>query len=252
MLKHQPKTLAKVLDYIARRCPGEYGLFWDPDGAMPWKEFYWTLQEDPSLRFVRESTIRELALLGIELPWKLDGNMLRLCPEVASPSYPPASEVPERLYFGLRPKNLVRTQENGLASSSRRFIALCADRELALRIAKRREQSPILIEILAREASGSGLPFLVAGPQLYLVESVPVKFILFPKIRQNFAERLAGGVRKPVDMPSPPLAPGSFIVEPRHFEAQDPGQISNRNVKKNASPKGWKKERRTERHKRDV
>ena len=157
MLKHQPKTLAKILDYIARRSPGEHGLFWDTDGAMPWKEFYWALQEDPSLRFVRESTIRELALLGIELPWKLDGNMLRLCPEVARPSYPPASDVPERLYFGLRPKNMVRTQEIGLNSSRRRFIAVCADRDLALRIAKRREQSPILIEILAREASGKGV-----------------------------------------------------------------------------------------------
>src|SRR5208337_4911171 len=100
MLKHQPKTLAKILDYIARRSPGEHGLFWDPDGGMPWKEFYWVLQEDPSLRFVRESTIRELALLGIELPFALDGKLLRLRPEVACPRYPSASEVPERLYFG--------------------------------------------------------------------------------------------------------------------------------------------------------
>ena len=140
--------------------------------------------------------------------------------------------MPERLYFGLRPKNLVQTQEIGLNSSSRRFIALCADRELALRIARRREQSPILIEILAREASGRGLSFLVAGPHLYLVESVPVEFILFPKFRQDFAERLAGGVRKPVDKPSPPLAPGSFIVEPHHFEAQYRGQDSQQECKK--------------------
>ena len=252
MLKHQPKTLAKILDYIARRSPGEHGLFWDTDGAMPWKEFYWVLQEDPSLRFVRESTIRELALLGIELPWKLDGNMLRLCPEVASPSYPPASDVPERLYFGLRPKNMVRTQEVGLNSSRRRFIAVCADRDLALRIAKRREQSPILIEIQAREASGKGVRFLVAGPDLYLVESVPVEFIFFPKLRQDVAERLAGGARKPGDKPSPAPAPGSFIVEPHHFEAQYRARTPKGNVKKKDSAKGWKKERRTERHKRDM
>ncbi len=252
MLKHQPKTLAKVLDYIARHCPGEYGLFWDTDGAMPWKEFYWALQEDPSLRFVRESTIRELALVGIELPWKLDGNMLRLSPKVEKPCYPPASDVPERLYFGLRPKHIVQAQQFGLIGSSSRVIALSSDRDLALRIARRREKSPVLIEILAREASGRGLRFLVAGPQLYLVESVPVEFILFPKFRQVFAERPAGGVRKPGDKPSPPLAPGSFIVEPHHFEARDRSSILNRNVKKKDSAKGWKKERRTERHKRDM
>ncbi len=252
MLKHQQKTLAKILDYIARRSPGEHGLFWDPGGTMPWKEFYWALQEDPSLRFVRESTIRELAFLEIELPFALEGNLLRLYPEAAGPGYALASDVPERLYFGLRPKNLVQTQENGLTSSTRRFIAVCSERELALRIARRREQSPVLIEILAREASVSGLRFLVGGPHLYLVESVPVEFILFPKFRQDFTERLAGRVRKPQDKPSSTAAPGSFIVEPHHLEAQYSGKIPNRNGKKNDSPKRWKKERRTERHKRDV
>jgi hypothetical protein len=160
--------------------------------------------------------------------------------------------VPERLYFGLRPKNLVLTQKNGLITSSRRFIAVCAHRDLALRIAKRREQSPILIEILAREASGKGLRFLVAGPDLYLVESVPVEFILFPKLRQDVAERLAAGARKPGDKPSPTPAPGTFIVEPHHFEAQYRAKIPKGNVKKSDSAKGWKKERRTERHKRDM
>ena len=251
MLKHQPKTLAKVLDYIARRCPGEHGLFWDTDGAMPWKEFYWALQEDPSLRFVRESTIRELALLGIKLPFALDGNLLRLCPEVERPCYPPASEVPERLYFGLRPKNLVQTQRDGLKSAGRRFIAVCADRELALRIARRREQSPVLIEIRAREASGSGVSFLVASPHLYLVESIPAEFIIFPKIRHDFAEKLAGGVRKPEDQPSRPIAPGSFIVQTHHLQAPGAGPITEKGAKKDAKS-GWKKERRKERHKRDM
>jgi hypothetical protein len=53
-------------------------------------------------------------------------------------------------------------------------------------------------------------------------------------------------------MPSPTAAPGSFIVEPHHLEAQYRGKIANSNVKKNDSAKGWKKERRTERHKRDM
>ncbi len=64
-----PRTLARTLSTIAVHCPWEHGLFWDPDGSMPWKEFYWALQEDHSLRFVRESHIRELAYLGLEVPF---------------------------------------------------------------------------------------------------------------------------------------------------------------------------------------
>ncbi len=183
---------------------------------MPWKEFYWALQQDVSLRFVRESTIRELTLLGMELPFALDGNLLRLRPEFGPPVYPVASEVPARLYFGLKPKNLVHTQNIGLKSARRRFVTLCAERELALRIAVRTEEDPILIEILARGAHESGLSFLVAGQDFYLVESVPVEFILFPKLRQDPADRLAASLKKKVQ-PSPAIAPGSFIVQSHHL-----------------------------------
>jgi putative RNA 2'-phosphotransferase len=251
MLKHQPKTLAKTLDYITWRSPGEYGLFWDPEGTMPWKDFYWALQEDVSLRFVRQSTIRELTLLGIELPFALDGTLLRLRPEFALPGYPPASDVPARLYFGLKPKNLVYTQNIGLTSTRRRFVPVCGNRELALRIARRDEKTPLPIEILAREACLTGLSFLAAGPHLYLVESVPAQFILFPKVRQDLAERLAGPARKPEVQPSPHTAPGSFIVQSRHLEAPVAGKPTKKGAKKD--PKGgWKKEGRKERHKRDM
>ncbi len=250
MLKHQPKILAKTLDYIARRSPGEYGLFWDPDGTMPWKEFYWALQEDPSLRFVREPTIRELGLLGIPLPFVLDGSRLRLVSEANRPEYPAASEVSRRLYFGLRSKNMVYAQENGLKSSSRPFVALSADRELALRIAKRRDPEPILIEIQALEASWNGISFLIAGPQLYLTESVPAEFILFPKVRD--AERVTQRVRKPEAKPSHAVSPGSFTVQPHHVQAVGPsGEFARKGGKKDKGGE-WKKQSRKERHKRDM
>jgi putative RNA 2'-phosphotransferase len=160
------------------------------------------------------------------------------------PDYPSASEVPRRLYFGLRPKNMVYTQQNGLRSSSRPFIALCADRELALRIAKRREQAPILIEILAGEASENGISFLVAGPHLYLAQSVPVEFILFPKIRHGLAEGPEERVPKRKDKPAPAPSPGSFTVQPHHLQAGKDATNKPRG--------GWKKVGRKDRHKRDI
>lgn len=251
MLKHQPGTLAKTLDFIGRHSPGEYGLFWDPDGTMPWKEFYWALQEDSSLRFVREATIRELTLLGVELPFLLDGSLLRLRPEAGPAVYLPAPDVPKRLYFGLRPKHLASARENGLRPTRRRFVPLCEEKELALRIAKRTEQSPLLIEILAEEAGRSGLSVLAAGPHLYLVESVPAKFIIFPKIRQDLAEKLAQPALKPKSSPSPPVAPGSFIVQPHHLGI--PGAVKPGAKGSNKEAKGgWKRTGRKERHKRDV
>lgn len=251
MLKHQHKTLAKTLDYVGRHSPGEFGLFWDPDGTMPWKEFYWALQEDPSLRFVRESSLRELSLLGIDVPFVLDGNLLRISDELMRPKYRIAADLPGRLYFGIRSKSLVHIQKFGLLPSGRSFVPLSSDRELALRIAKRRDPDPLLLEVLTDRATESGISFLVAGPELYLAEAVPAEFLLFPKIRQDLGEKLiAERAPKPKPKPSPP-SPGSFIVEPHHFgpaaSAKAGGGKGGKKEKR-----GWKKEARKERRKRDI
>ena len=245
MLKHQPKTLAKTLDYIARRSPGEYGLFWDPDGTMPWKDFYWALQQDDSLRFVRESTIKEITLLGIELPFVFEGNLLRLRPEFGPPVYEPAVEMPGRLYFGLKPKNLIHTRKFGLKNARRPFVPLSSRRETALRIAGRTEEGPLLIEILALEASEAGLSFFAAGGDLYLIDSVPVEYILFPNIRRDLAERLAAApaAKQKVSTPS---TPGSFIVDPQYFEApgsgRPAGKRGRRTTRQDGKRTGGKKE----------
>ncbi|MGC9194615.1 MAG: RNA 2'-phosphotransferase [Syntrophobacteraceae bacterium] len=250
MLKDKPGTLAKTLDFIGRHSPAEFGLFWDPDATMPWKEFYWALQEDSSLRFVRESTIRELTLVGVELPFILDANLLRLRPEVGWHGYPVATEVPRRLYFGLKPRQLASAMEQGIRAARRSYVALCQDRELAVRIAKRTEQSPIVVEILAEEALRSGLRFFFAGLQLYLVESVATKFINFPTLRREKAEKLAAPVKK--SKPAPPPCPaGSFIVEAHHLVLGGSSKAGSKGSNRE-SKGGWKRSGRTERHKRDV
>ncbi len=250
MLKHQHKTLAKTLDYVGRHSPGEFGLFWDPDGTMPWKEFYWALQEDPSLRFVRESSIRELSLLGIEVPFVLDGSLLRISDELVRPNYQIAANPPGRLYFGIKSKNLVHIQKFGLQPSGRTFVPLSSDRGLALRIAKRREPDPLLVEVLTDRATESGISFLLVGPELYLAEAVPAEFLLFPKIRQDLAEKLiAERAPKPRAKPSSPPSPGSFIVEPHHF---DPAAAAKAGKGGKKDKGGWKKDARKERRKRDI
>ncbi len=254
--QYHPKTLAKTLTYIAYHAPAEYGLFWDPDGTMPWKELYWALQEDPSLRFVREAIIRELSYLGLELPFIVAGSLLRRREGLELPSYPLADHVPERLYFACRRKNYHFLSDHGIVRSQRSFVPVSADKELALRLGKRRDSDPLLIEIRAAKASSEGQLVRWAGGELYLVESIPASYLIFPLLR---AERhSASTARKKVEAkpsrPDLPASAGSFFVDAQQLQTHSPGRngIDKAGKQKSGKKRDWKREAKKERHKRSL
>jgi putative RNA 2'-phosphotransferase len=254
--QYNPKTLAKTISYIAYHAPAEYGLFWDPDGTMPWKEFYWALQEDHSLRFVRESNIRELIYLGLELPFVLEGNLLCLRKGLNQPLYPAAEKVPERLYFACRRKQYAIVLEHGILRSNRSYVSVASNRELALRVGKRRDPSPFLIEVLAARASSEGETVRWAGAELYLVESVPVRNLIFPLLREERRASLRS--RKKVETktsrPDHPTSAGSFFVGARQFQSDSSVKDGvNKTGKQKGGKKGdWKRNAKKERHKRSL
>jgi putative RNA 2'-phosphotransferase len=255
-IRNMPKTLAKTLAYILYHSSGEYGLFWNPDGTMPWKELYWALQEDPSLRFVRESKLREIAYLGIELPASLEGNILRLRPDVSIPVYPAAEQVPERLYHGCSRRHYPVARRHGLAASSRPFVALASDKELALRIGRRLDPQPVLIEVSAKKASMDGILFRIAGPELYLVEFLPVESLICPPLRVEDAPESSSSKKRterPASKPDTIITPGSFIMHPDHLRdsSHAKGAVA-KGKEKGKKGEDWKRQSRKERHKRSI
>jgi putative RNA 2'-phosphotransferase len=254
--QYNPKTLAKTISYIAYHAPAEYGLFWDPDGTMPWKELYWALQEDPSLRFVRESSIRELIYLGLELPFVLEENLLRLRAGLEQPFYPLVDNVPEKLYFACRRKQYTTLLEHGIVRSNRSYVPVASNRELALRVGKRRDSSPFLIEVLAARASSEGEPVRWVGAELYLVESVPVRYLILPLIRAE--EQGALTLRKKAETkPSRtvlPVSPGSFFVDAHQIEGHSSARKGGDKTgkKKGRKKDDWKREAKKERGKRSL
>lgn len=259
MARYLPKTLAKTLTYIAYHAPGEYGLFWDQDGTMPWKELYWALQEDPELRFVRQNHLRELTLLALEMPIELDGNLLRIRKGRPVPDYPSSEQPPARLFYACPRKRYGFVLENGLAASGRRFLALASDQHLALRIGNRRDPEPFMIEVNTRLAASDGICFRVAGPELFLVESIGPKYLQFPRLREDDWPQLTA--RRKEQPTAKTLAerpaPGSFVVSPEHLQQAvngKPGIGDTGKTGKGRRGPGWKREARKarERHKRSI
>jgi len=256
--QYMPKTLAKTLSYILYHSPWEYGLFWNANGTMPWKELYWALQEDHSLRFVRESHLREIKYLGIELPALLDGTVLRLQDGFPVPEYPVAVPLSERLFYACRRKHYPVVLQYGLSAMSRPLLALSTDKEMALRLGKRRDPEPVLIEVLAKKASERGVVFREAGPGLYLVETVAVEYLMGPPLREEELSKAASKKKKggKITKAETPMMPGSFFMAPQQMHPSSP-DLQSAGAGGGAKKKGkreaaWKREARKERHKREI
>ncbi|MDY0041271.1 MAG: hypothetical protein RBS57_13245 [Desulforhabdus sp.] len=259
MPRYMPKTLAKTIHYVAYHAAGEYGLFWDSAGTMPWKELYWALQEDPSLRFVRQSHIVELNYLQVEIPIKLEDNLLHLRDGFPLPEYPVCENPPGRLFFACPRKPFGAILKHGLVPFGRDFLPLAADEELALRIGRRRDSKPLLVEVLAGKARAAGILFRTAGPELYLVESLAMEYLQLPPMHEEELVKLSTRKKekasaKPASMP----APGSFLVNVDHFqEAMGAGKrplSDGKNARKGKKGSDWKREARkgNDRRKRTV
>ena len=257
---YNPKTIAKTLSYILCHSPGEHGLFWDADGSMPWKELYWVLQEDPSLRFIRESHIREIEYLGIEFPIHLDGKRCRLKEGFVLPPYAEAENLPRRLFYGCSRRRFSQVKEDGLRPTSRTMLPLLADREMALRIARRRDPDGIVIEVQTDQAALEGTRFLAAGGPLFLVQEISPACLIMPLVREEDSTK-SGERRKdkPIRKASGPGVgtPGSFFVTEAHFQegsavSQGRGDPAAKPGQRGKRGPDWKRESRKERGKRDV
>jgi len=250
--RYQPKTLAKTIHYIAYHAPGEFGLFWDPDGTMPWKELYWALQEDPSLRFVRESHMRELDYLGLDLPFRLEDNLLRLKENVPPPVYPPA-EPPPRLFHGCPRKRYTAVSRNGLRpSGNRAFVPLTEDEDRALSLAQRRDPDPLLIRVTARDAVLREVVFREADHGLYLVEAVSPDLLVLPPMDREELDKLKPPKKKDKGdnaKAKPPSPPGSFMIDAGIFQ-EEPPRKKGKVGKKGKKGPVWKQEARKERKNR--
>lgn len=258
MARYQPKTLAKTLTYIVYSAPSEHGLFWAPDGTMPWKDLYWVLQEDPSLRFVRESHIREILYLGIALPFALDGSLMRLRSGYSVPECPIVGDPPERLFFSFPARQLPIIRDHGIRSTRRCYVALTADKDLAMRMARRRAKEPITVEVLARKAVEAGVQIRQSGAELFLVDFVAVEYLLLPKLRDDVLAGISadsrgarGAKEKTVGKGAQDPAPGSFKMDAVEFERiygrkEGTGKPGGRS----GGSGNWKEHARKERRKR--
>jgi putative RNA 2'-phosphotransferase len=234
-----------MLTYVLAYRPDEFGLVPDKEGFVRLKNLLQALHEEDGWRHVRQSHINEMLMGNDRTLFESRDDRIRSLerhwifdPDAALP-------LPGLLYTPVRKRAHLVAMERGLGGKGGSYVALSPDREMALRMGRRLDQNPVLLEISAAAAGKKGVRIFSFG-DLFLAPGIPSHFIsgpLPPKDLLEKEERKGQGKTKPDSGPKTPT-PGSFILDAQ----RDPDPSRKFKGKKR---KGWKEAaRKTRRRKR--
>lgn len=229
--------MSKFLSYILERRPDEFGLIEDPDGYVKIKDLLKAISEEEGWGYVRKAAIDEVLFTLPNPPAEISGNLIRAKNRENLPKQIIAKDLPKLLYTCVRRKAHGFVLEKGILPQAYPKIILSSNRELAERMGKRADQSPILLTVQVQKSAAEGVVFYQAGEAIYLADAIPPGCFSAPPLPKQKAEE-----KKPEPAEAPPVQkfPGSFFI---HLDRED-------DEKKKAALKRKRKEKSKEKDKK--
>ncbi len=196
------KQLAKFLAYVLGRSPYEFGLSPDTEGFVPVKELLKALSEEDGWRHVRRGLIDE-ALLSLQSPpFEIVENRIRATDRSKLAKPVPSEDPPKLLYTCIRKKAHAAVLNKGIFPQAHDRVILSEDREMALRLGRRRDPAPVLLTVQAQLSEEGGVVFYHAGGQIYQARFIPAGCFTAPPLPKRTVE--AKKTAKPRKQPKLP------------------------------------------------
>ena len=222
--------------YVLGHKPHEFGLVPEHAGFVTYKELLWAIHEEPGWGYVKQGHINEVLLGKDRALFHSEESRIRALDRRWHLNLEnPSQSLAKILFTPVRRKAHPHVMEKGLSSNHGKYIVLSPDRDMANRIGRRRDQVPVLLEIMASAAQKEGIMFYSFG-DLFLTFQIPAKYIVGPPVAK---EDVKTAVEKPVkrQKAQPAFEPGTFVLDVN----RDPDPHRRAKAKKQ---RGWKEEAR--------
>ncbi len=230
-------SLKRFLLYVLAHNPTEFGLVPTEEGFVSIKELLQAMHEEPGWKYVRQSHIREL-LLDREYSsvFQVKDNLIRSVERQWSFEFDTTLPLPSKImYSPIRKKAHGHVLENGLRAPEGKVVILTPDKAMAERIGKRKDQHPVLIQVMVEAARENGIYIYGLG-ELFLAKEIPAKYITGPPLKKSEIKKVAEVKEKP-RLQEPVFEAGTFALD----ITRDPDLLRRSKGKKR---KGWKEEAR--------
>ena len=176
-----------------------------------------------------ESLPYRLPHAGIEM----DQKLIRACNREHLPKVAPCRKVPKQLFTCIRRRAYMTVTRNGLAPQHHPGrVVLFDERELALRVGRRRDAQPLVVTVQTTVASNAGIQFERLGGSIYLAAHIPADCCRLPAPPRPARSPLA-----PKTAPAAPTPPeaGRYTL--------DWDQIASAPKRPSKRSKRWRHER---------
>ena len=176
------KNLSKAISHALRHAPSLYGVILEDEG---WTDVDQVLIGIYRARHLKELPDRkdvEFIITNSEKQrFELKGDKIRALygHSVEQNIAMVSSEPPQLLYHGTSPNVVEAIRSEGLKPMKRQYVHLSSDEKTAILVGKRKNRQPVILKIQALQAHESGVYFYDRNDKIWLVETIPPKYIEF-------------------------------------------------------------------------
>jgi putative RNA 2'-phosphotransferase len=239
-----PKLLAKFILYMLGRRPDEFGLVPDTDGFVKIKELLKAICEEEGLRYVRRFHIDEILITLPDPPIEISDNLVRAKSRDHLPERIPASNPPKLLYTCIRRKAHPFVVDKGIFPIGRGSVILSSEKELAEKMGRRIDHTPVLLTVQTQKSGNNGVVFFQAGDLLFIADTIPVGCFTGPPLPKEKPEPKKEETSK---KEKPKTLPGTFLMDLTDEKDRNKRSKHERKRKEIA----WKKERKKIKRKKE-
>jgi putative RNA 2'-phosphotransferase len=242
--RKDPKQLSKLMNYVLGRQPDEFGLAPDKQGFFRMKDLIKAICEEPGWGYVRKSHINEVLITFRDNFFVLEDERIKVDnPDQGAIPVPDVTP-PKLLYHCVRRKAYPVVCQKGIMPMGQHHVFLATTEDLARRIGKRRDPTPVLLTVLARRAWEAGVQFYRQGELMFLVDYVPVVYFSGPPLPREKEVEPKGKGERPITSET---LPGSFVLDMERSHELHRQKMKRKGVKKEVA---WKKDARRLRRER--
>jgi putative RNA 2'-phosphotransferase len=184
---HIITKLDKILTAVLDKIPDTFGVVLDENGCLKIKDLYFALQDESGIGPVTPNFLERTINQFLSDKYEILDKKIRLKPGLRTNFIEMDDGIipPEILYLCIRRRAYDHVEKFGLETNGDEMpFILTTDMEIALKLGKKKDNDPVLIEIFADDAANKGIEFFKYG-SLYLSYYIPHRFLGLPPKKEE-------------------------------------------------------------------